>query len=292
MKSFDRGANRLAKSLSHTGSRSKRSYQLRNKTVSGFGDAPLSWENASLTKKQLIISCVVGALFPLMSIAGMDKFEGMTGTVLLVLFFFFAIPFFVMVLIFMVFNTITRPRTRCNEEQVYEAEESANDVDAPAQLYFPNPEWMGQTGLVDSVENAEILAPQFLKQAQESSKIFQSTTAPATFFTRYDFCVGRLMELEKCEKYGAFVDIPNELKKYQDLEFRNEAVNEIIHRSEEKYKTKIQSLKTKKARNNWATKFHDAFSEFTPYMSDEQLSVLGESSARLLDLADVDPLEE
>ena len=82
------------------------------------------------------------------------------------------------------------------------------------------------------------------------------------------------------------------MKKYRNLDFRDEAVKKLIHRAEEKYKTKIQSLKTQKARNNWATKFHDSFSEFTPYMSDEQLSALGESSARLLELADEDPLEE
>ena len=37
-------------------------------------------------------------------------------------------------------------------------------------VYNPNPEWMGQTGLVDSRANAKVLAPQFLKQAQESAK--------------------------------------------------------------------------------------------------------------------------
>lgn len=290
MRSFDRGANRLAKSLSHTSVRRKRSYQSQNKTMVTFEDSSSSWENASLTKKQLTVSCVVGAIFPAMSLAGMDKTEGMTGTVLLVLFFFFAIPFFVMVLIFMIFNTITRPKTKRNAEQNYEMEECTDD--ATKQRYSPDTEWMGQIGLVDSRSNAELLAPQLLKQVQESDKIIQTTTEPSTFFTRYDFCVGRLLELEECEKYGVAEGRASDLKKYRNLDFRDEAVKKLIHRAEEKYKTKIQSLKTQKARNNWATKFHDSFSEFTPYMSDEQLSALGESSARLLELADEDPLEE
>ena len=151
--------------------------------------------------------------------------------------------------------------------------------------YEPNPEWMGDMDLVDSRANARILAPQFLKQAQESAKILQTTTDPATFFTRYDFCVGRLIELEKCKKYGAPVSATADLKKYRSLGFRDDAVKEIIHRTEEKYQAKIESLKTAKAKQNWAEKYHQAFEPYLPYMTDGQKSELGEASAYLFDLA-------
>ena len=78
----------------------------------------------------------------------------------------------------------------------------AEDSDDAKQIYTPNPEWMGEMDLVDSRKNAKILAPQFLKQARESARILETTTDPATFFMRYDFCVGRLLELEKCKRYG------------------------------------------------------------------------------------------
>ncbi len=68
-------------------------------------------------------------------------------------------------------------------------EENVNEVNEPAQLYSPNPEWMGQTGLVDSRANAKVLAPQFLKQAQESAKILQTTTEPATFLQDMTFAL-------------------------------------------------------------------------------------------------------
>jgi hypothetical protein len=84
-------------------------------------------------------------------------------------------------------------------------------------------------------KNAKILAPQFLKQARESARILETTTDPATFFMRYDFCVGRLLELEKCKRYGAPVSATADLKKYQNPVFREAAVNEIIHRTAEKY---------------------------------------------------------
>ena len=185
----------------------------------------------------------------------------------------------------MVFNTITRPRSKCNAKQSCMTEENVNEVNEPAQLYSPNPEWMGQTDLVDSRANARVLAPQFLKQAQESAKILQTTTEPATFFTRYDFCVGRLIELEKCKKYGAPVSATADLKKYRSLSFRDDAVKEIIHRTEEKYQTKIEGLKTAKAKQSWAEKYHQAFEPYLPYMTDGQKSELGEASAYLFDLA-------
>ena len=281
MRSFDRSVTRTTNAVSRVAFGQTK----RGRTRQDLSAASGNWERTSLTNKQLIASCVVGAILPTMCLVGKDATTETTGMLLLVLFFFFAIPFLVMVLIFMVFNAVTRPRTAYIANQSCTTEESANEENEPAQLYSPNPEWMGQTDLVDSRENARVLAPQFLKQAQESAKILQTTTEPDTFFTRYDFCVGRLMELENCKKYGAPVSATNDLKKYQNLEFRDGAVKEIIHRTEEKYQTKIENLKTAKAKQNWAQKYHQAFEPYLPYMTDSQKSELEEASEYLLDLA-------
>lgn len=95
--------------------------------------------------------------------------------------------------------------------------------------YSPNPEWMGQMDLVNSRANARILAPQLLKQAQDCARILSSTTEPSTFFMRYDFCVGRLMMLEDCKKYGVNAATTDSLNKYTDLDFRDGAIEEFIH---------------------------------------------------------------
>lgn len=168
----------------------------------------------------------------------------------------------------------------------------AEDSDDAKQIYTPNPEWMGEMDLVDSRKNAKILAPQFLKQARESARILETTTDPATFFMRYDFCVGRLLELEKCKRYGAPVSATADLKKYQNPVFREAAVNEIIHRTAEKYSVKIRSLKTTKAKKGWAEKYHQAFVPFLQYMSDAQKTELGEASAELFALAESNSLED
>lgn len=241
-------------------------------------------QRANLTGKQLLIACAVGSILPLMALLGVDEIvDEIDGVFLAVLVFFFLIPFLVMVLIFKIFNLITRPHTA--QPLAAPQEETEESV------YSPNPEWMGQTDLVNSRQNAKILAPQFLKQAQESAKILQTTTEPATFFTRYDFCVGRLIELEKCKRYGAPVSTTSDLTKYRSFAFRDEAVNEIIHRTADKYRTKIESLKTQKAKKNWAEKYQQAFEPYLPYISDKQKTVLEKVSAGLFALADGSCLE-
>lgn len=241
-------------------------------------------QRANLTGKQLLIACAVGSILPLMALLGVDEIvDEIDGVFLAVLVFFFLIPFLVMVLIFKIFNLITRPHTA--QPLAAPQEETEESV------YSPNPEWMGQTDLVNSRQNAKILASQFLKQAQESAKILQTTTEPATFFTRYDFCVGRLIELEKCKRYGVPVSTTSDLTKYRSIAFRDEAVNEVIHRTADKYRTKIESLKTQKAKKNWAEKYQQAFEPYLPYISDKQKTVLEKVSAGLFALADSSCLE-
>ena len=151
--------------------------------------------------------------------------------------------------------------------------------------YSPNPEWMGQMDLVNTRANARILAPQLLKQAQDCARILSSTTEPSTFFMRYDFCVGRLMMLEDCKKYGVNAATTDSLNKYTDLDFRDGAIEELIHRTQIKYSNKILTLKTSKAKENWAAKYHQAFEPYLSYMSDRQKTALGEASADLFELA-------
>lgn len=81
------------------------------------------------------------------------------------------------------------------------------------------------------------------------------------------------------------VSTTDDLKKYRSLSFRDDAVKEIIHRTEEKYQAKIESLKTAKAKQNWAEKYYQEFEPYLPYMTDGQKSELGEASAYLFDLA-------
>ena len=241
--------------------------------------APKTMQNAQETQQQLPTE-VEGASALIGFLAFLVLYSKM-GTILAVLFGIVAAIVSLFVLS-VVYGGMTGKKERKLKEETAKKEYNQWVADPH---YEPNPEWMGDMDLVDSRANARILAPQFLKQAQESAKILQTTTEPATFFTRYDFCVGRLMELEKCKKYCAPVSATADLKKYRSLSFRDDAVKEIIHRTEEKYRAKIEGLKTAKAKQNWAEKYHQAFEPYLPYMTDGQKSELGEASAYLFDLA-------
>ena len=98
MKSFDRSVTRTTNAVSRVAfGQAKRGRSRQN--IDTTSD---SWERTSLTNKQLIASCVVGAILPTMFLVGKGaatETTGTTGMLLLVLFFFFTIPFFVMVLI-------------------------------------------------------------------------------------------------------------------------------------------------------------------------------------------------
>lgn len=86
------------------------------KVIARTGEAPdpelsrQEWKRVWLSRGQLIVSFVVGAFLPMIVL--MDKSaEKSSFYFWLMIFFFFTLPFSVSCLIFMVFNTLTRPRT-------------------------------------------------------------------------------------------------------------------------------------------------------------------------------------
>ena len=84
---------------------------------------------------------------------------------------------------------------------------------------------------------------------------------------------------------------PADFAKYRSLSFRDGAVSEIIHRVADKYSVKIESLKTGKAKKNWAEKYSKAFEPYLPYMSNAQRTEFVEVSEELSSLAEKDNME-
>lgn len=75
------------------------------------GDTQEDWDRANLSKGQLRFAIVAGAVLPLLTLATLSE-ERFGGAFLLVEFFFFAIPFLGIMLVFMLFNIATRPKTQ------------------------------------------------------------------------------------------------------------------------------------------------------------------------------------
>lgn len=255
------------------------------------------------------IICIISGCIWLVPVFASGAFDG-SGAAVAVAIVFFGIPFLITYLICwaytasFVMNGIEpkkkkdKPTVQTQPKIINEAEppkEEPDDVTVEVyDAHVTNPEWMGDYVEISDKLNAEILAPQLLKQVQDSLRILNTTTNPEVFFQRYDFIVGRLSLLKDCEKYMSFSggETAHETyHRFKHQEYFDSITVSMVHRVEEKYRNKIDSLKTKKAKLNWAGKFYDEFIPYLGIMGVQAQTEAGEISAKLYDLADADPLE-
>lgn len=275
-----------------------------------------TWAKVMLSKKQLLGCFIAGTVCSLPALSP-DVFDG-SSVACAVIFYFFSIPFLVVCLICMKWNEAFRTpkesqdnnatkETPVNvpaapneepEEDEEPEEESINDSDNfKVEVYdahVTNPEWMGDYVEISDKLTAQMLSPQLIKQLNDSVKILNTTTNPEVFFQRYDFCIGRLSILRECEPYVSYKSGESPTIAYHRFKHQDhfdKATVSLIHRVERKYTAKIESLKTKKAKLNWAGKFYDEFIPYLGIMGVQAQTEAGEISAKLYDLADADPLE-
>ena len=263
-----------------------------------------------LSKKQLLGCFIAGTVCSLPAL-NPDVFDG-SSVACAVIFCFFSIPFLVVCLICMKWNEAFRtPKELQDNNATKETpvnvpaapdeepeEESINGSDNfTVEVYdahVTNPEWMGDYVEISDTQTAQMLTPQLIKQLNDSVKILNTTTNPEVFFQRYDFCIGRLSLLIDCEKYISFKngETPTEnYNRFNRQDYFDKATVLMIHRVAEKYQNKIESMKTKKGKLNWAGKFYDEFIPYLGIMGVQAQTEAGELSAKMYELADADPLE-
>jgi len=120
----------------------------------------------------------------------------------------------------------------------------------------------------------EMLAPQYLKQVEESFDIINNTADPKTFFKRYIFAIDKLSELSKMEGKISFIgQLPSELKRVM-IEKKQAAIMGMIDRAVEKTKEKLSSLKTEKGKINNIERFRTQFEPFEEEMLPSTLDYL------------------
>lgn len=153
-------------------------------------------------------------------------------------------------------------------------QQAAKAFDMSAGSYHPNPEWVLKPPFPQNREEASVLAPQLLKQAQETGKILNQTTNPEVFFQRYDFLIGRYSCLADCMIYVKFNGTPPDqvLRELCSQEKRDAAVLFMIQRCYEKAQQKIGTLKTEKGKLNAAARFESDILSFSEYMSPETVA--------------------
>ncbi|MBQ7131267.1 MAG: hypothetical protein IJO29_01730 [Oscillospiraceae bacterium] len=119
---------------------------------------------------------------------------------------------------------------------------------------------------------AEILAPQLLKQVQDCVNLINTTVQPDVFFKRYGMAIYRLNELSKMEKVIKFTGINPSIFIQTMINEKQSAIKLLIDRMYEKTKEKLSSLKTDKAIMHNISVFIVELVPFENQMSQETLA--------------------
>lgn len=176
-------------------------------------------------------------------------------------------------------------------DRLAQAEADKNEMDTMhislANQYTPPAGHETYNIAVDSKQNAEILAPQLLKQAKETADILNQTTNPDTFFSRYDFLIGRLKALCACEDYISFTgETPSvTLARVGTKDFYEMASCHLMDRCFGKSCEKMASLKTEKGKQNEAERFNKAFASCGDYLNETLRQYQEEKYKQLLQIA-------
>lgn len=132
-----------------------------------------------------------------------------------------------------------------------------------------------------SKREAEILAPQYLKQVRESVNLINSTVNPEVFFSRYGFALFRLFELSKMEGKVKFKgDKPSKFIKTMESE-KQEAIKRLIDRICQKSREKCLSLKTVKAKENNIIKVESDLKLYLPELDGSSVDYLNAKISEL-----------
>ena len=167
--------------------------------------------------------------------------------------------------------------------------EEAPEVVPPDDRYEPRSEAaMVDELVVRNRQDAEVLAPQCLRQANETADILNNTTNPDTFFSRYDFLIGRLEVLSNCEAYISFTgEKPSvTLARVGTKSFHEKASRQLIDRCFDKSCEKIASLKTERGKRNEAERFNRAFESCSEYLNDALRQYQQEKYSQLVQITD------
>lgn len=119
------------------------------------------------------------------------------------------------------------------------------------------------------------IANQNIKIFQESQKLFQETTNPDVFFSRYDQAIKCLKELQYISNLSngaikySIKDIPGLIIKFESN--REKVTNEFITRYFTHSKEKAEKLKTEKGRSNNAKKSYDKLMKHSDKLTDKQI---------------------
>lgn len=139
---------------------------------------------------------------------------------------------------------------------------------------------------ISDKSNAQFMAPQYLKTANDCARIVNSTKNPEVFFSRYQLLIDKLEQLAALEKYIKFSGTkPSkqliEIKRKRDL-----TIHDFLVRYFDDTKGKIESAKTSKTKYNNAQKFNTEISYHIHELSKYNIEEFNRMSQELFDLCE------
>lgn len=129
-------------------------------------------------------------------------------------------------------------------------------------------------------KEAEFVAPQWLRIAQESANICNNTVNPDVFFSRYDLMELTLRRLAAIEHFLSFSDnLPSSV--LEDVQAqRSAAIRDMIERSYQREQSEAQKLKTETGRENRMRRYFETMNQFSEQLGPDGMSLLHELMAQ------------
>lgn len=113
------------------------------------------------------------------------------------------------------------------------------------------------------VEYAHMMAPQWLKIAEESAKICNETVNPETFFSRFDLMLEKLGQLAEIEHLVSFSGEPPSAAYQRIQQQRPALIHNMIERSYNRMIAEARSLKTKKGQDNKLVRYFTTMNTYS-----------------------------
>ena len=222
----------------------------QNKTIKA---KPVKWKDAKPTLLQWA-GCLAIGLICLCPVLRAWNFSVDTSGTSFFLIFFFAFPFLVAVLCVVDYN-----KTQCRSYR------SKDISTVPASSETSASEAIDKLRPEESIAEIDRMnAKIFMDEFKDSLDIMQKTASPDTFFSRYDFAMGRLDDMIELQAKGIKYtsDIPALKAQALDEENTADTVNVLIDNAYQKQLQKLSTLKTERGR---ASSNQRWYASFEPY---------------------------
>lgn len=123
-------------------------------------------------------------------------------------------------------------------------------------------------------KQAQALAPQWLKIANDCANLVNKTTNPEVFFNRYDIMLETMDNLSEIERYVKFKGIKPHIQKQQLLEDKEHQTMIFIDRAYQKAKEDAATKTTEKGAKAFISRFFQKLEKYYPKMTEKNISYI------------------